>query len=523
MRCAIYARVSTDRQRERQTIDSQLRLLPEYAQREKWDVVETYKDDGKSGEDVIGRPGFTKLLEDAEQGLIDVVLVIDLDRITRSRKSAEGALIFDQLREYGVKLATPAQGVIDLDDEDQDLLVQIKREVAKWEKRKIVRRMMRGKREAAKQGKRVPGLDPYGYRWAKNDADARGGSYEIVADEARVVRIIYERAIDGLGISMIAWHLNSAGERTRNMKRGSRPNGGSGEWSTSTVGKLLHSTTYKGEFRVFENHPEIAPIAVPAIIDSDTWARAQTAITQRKVEPHWKHDRTYLLAGHVRCGVCDHAMWVVNARPHRGGHKAYYRCSSSNGWRKMHLDGPCGNRHHRVDRVDDVVWARLVAVLRDPALLADACALGTKEEGVDWRAQADGARRKLTELEKLEGDTLKRHRRALISAGALDRELAEIARERVLAERNLKLAEQQLGDAGARRRLVRDIETQASLLLQGLDTATFERRRALVRLLLPYEHGCFVKLHKDGSIEVQGILPTPTGAVEMKLAVAKTG
>ena len=163
MKCAIYARVSTDRQRERHTIDSQLRLLPEHAQRQGWEIVHVYKDDGKSGETVDARPAFKKLLDDAAEKLFDAVLVIDLDRITRSRKSAEGAVIYDHFREHGIKLATPTQGLIDLDDEDQDLLVGIKRELAKWEKRKIVGRMMRGKREAAKKGKRFSCLDPYGY------------------------------------------------------------------------------------------------------------------------------------------------------------------------------------------------------------------------------------------------------------------------------------------------------------------------------------------------------------------------
>ena len=521
IRAAIYARVSTDRQRERHTIDSQLRLLPEHAAREGWDVVTVYQDDGRSGETVEGRPGFKRLMDDAAEHLFDVVLVIDLDRITRSRKSAEGAVIFDQLREYGVKLATPSQGTIDLEDEDQDLLVQIKREVAKWEKRKIVRRMMRGKREAARKGRRVPGPDPYGYRWAKNDADPRGGSYEIDPEEARVIRVMYEWAIDGLGISMIVWRLNSEGEMTRNMKRGNRPQGGPGEWSTSTVGKLLHSTTYKGEYRVFKNDTDIiAPVSVPPIVDADTWSRAQNAIKHRKSEPRWKHDRRYLLAGHVRCGICHYGMWVVNARPTGHHQHAYYRCSTSNNWRKMRLGEPCGNRSHRVDLVDGLVWTKLVEVLRDPGLLADACALGRKEEGVDWSAQADGARRKLVELEKLEGDALRRQRRGLLSSAACDRELEEIARERTLADRNLKLAEQQLGDAGSRRRLVKDMEDQGALLAKGLDRATFEERRALVGLLLPPEHGCFVKLHRDGSIEMQGILPTTTTAVEMKLVVA---
>ncbi len=521
LRCAIYPRVSTDRQRERHTIDSQLRILPEYAEKQGWTVLDPhrYKDDGRSGEDTVGRPGFTTLLEDAENGLIDVVLVIDLDRITRSRKSAEGAIIFDQLREFGVKLATPTQGIIDLDDEDQDLLVQIKREVAKWEKRKILRRMMRGKREAARKGRRPGSLDPYGLRWVKNEADPRGGQYvEVEAEAAVVKRIFHLAVVEGMGVNMIVWTLNTEGHRTRDMKRRSRPNGGPGLWATSTVGKILRSTTYKGEFVQFKKD-ERTSIPVPAIIDHETWSRAQAALKIRKPEARWKHDRQYLLSGLARCGVCGYAMWVVNARPMGHHQHAYYRCSSSNSWRKMKMDGPCGNVHHRVDLVDRQVWQKLIEVLGDATLLREACSFAEEPEGVDWAAQAAGARRLLAELEKHEGEVLRRHRRGQVSSAAFDRELGEIERERKVARRNLEMAESQLADAGARQRLVRDIEEQARKLASKLDGATFEQRRSIVRMLVPAEHGCFVKLLKDKGMEIQALLPMVDATVEMKLKV----
>jgi hypothetical protein len=67
--------------------------------------------------------------------------------------------------------------------------------------------------------------------------------------------------------------------------------------------------------------------------------------------------------------------------------------------------------------------------------------------------------------------------------------------------------------------LARDIEDHAALLAAGLDRAAFEQRRSLVRLLVATEHGCFVKLHNDGAIEIQGILPTATTVVEMRMMV----
>jgi hypothetical protein len=104
-----------------------------------------------------------------------------------------------------------------------------------------------------------------------------------------------------------------------------------------------------------------------------------------------------------------------------------------------------------VDTIDVAVWGKVAEVLRDPKLLAFACALGVEEPAVDWAAQVESARRKLGELEKLEGDVLRRQRHGLLSSAAGDRELGEIAGERRLAARNLQLAEHQLGGGAASR------------------------------------------------------------------------
>src|SRR4051812_2882280 len=93
MRCAIYCRVSSDRQREKHTIDSQIRILPEYAKSRGWDLVgQPYIDDGFSGETIEARPAFSRLLDDAAAGKFDVLLVIDDDRISRAKSDMTGAI-----------------------------------------------------------------------------------------------------------------------------------------------------------------------------------------------------------------------------------------------------------------------------------------------------------------------------------------------------------------------------------------------------------------------------------------------
>src|SRR5262249_32352255 len=155
------------------------------------------------------------LLDDAERGLFETVLVIDLDRITRSKKDSEGAYIYDKFRLHGIKIATPSNGIIDLDNEDQDLQVGMLRMFAKHEKRKLLRRTMRGKVQAAKDGKRYGCVDPYGYHWVADPQLKSGGSYQIRENEAAVVRRIYKLALDGMGVPMIGWTLENEGVRPR--------------------------------------------------------------------------------------------------------------------------------------------------------------------------------------------------------------------------------------------------------------------------------------------------------------------
>src|SRR5687768_4594614 len=81
-RLAIYARVSTDEQREGQTIDSQIAELERFAKEHDWRIVDIYKDEGWSGA-VMARPELDRLRDDSSKGFFDVVLINDVDRLAR--------------------------------------------------------------------------------------------------------------------------------------------------------------------------------------------------------------------------------------------------------------------------------------------------------------------------------------------------------------------------------------------------------------------------------------------------------
>lgn len=403
LRCAIYCRVSTAEQADRNTIASQLQLLPEHARKQGWQVIEPlYIDNGHSGTTIEGRPDFVRLLADVEAGLVDVVLVIDVDRLTRSEKSWDRALIFDTFRVNEVLLATPG-GVIDLQDDAQSLSADIIGSVAAFERRKINSRLARGKRTRTKEGVFRAGKDPYGYRWESK-------RYVVVDAEAVVVRRMYE-LVQIEGVNMLTWRLNEEGFTTRK----------GGRWRASSVRKILTRRTYYGDHIVFKGEG-LPPIPVPPIVSRDVWARVQQVMRDRKPVARSKHG-TPMLSGLLKCGICQRAMWLTYPRKGHGTH-AYYRCSSTNSWRKEHMTGPCGQRHHRQDVLEEAVWTAVCAELREAKPSAP---------GID----RDAVNRRIAELEAQARDAVARERRKLISREHCEEDLAKIANERIGLEAQL--------------------------------------------------------------------------------------
>src|SRR5256884_964002 len=185
---AIYARVSSDRQKENQTIASQTAALTEYAESHGYLVPAgwVFEDDGYSGASLI-RPGLEALRDLAAQGQIEAALVYSPDRL--SRKYAYQVVLGEEFARCGVSLIflkSPSGET----PEDQ-LLVQFQGMIAEYERAQIAERTRRGKRYKAKAGcANVLSGAPYGYRYVKKSEHSQGYS-EIVETQAEVVRKIF--------------------------------------------------------------------------------------------------------------------------------------------------------------------------------------------------------------------------------------------------------------------------------------------------------------------------------------------
>jgi len=382
---AIYARVSSDRQKENHTIASQTAALIEYAQTHGYSVPPEwiFQDEGYSGA-VLVRPGLESLRDLAAEGQIVAALIYSPDRL--SRKYAYQVLLSEELARCGVELVflkAPAGATA----EDQ-LLVQFQSMIAEYERAQIAERSRRGKRHMAQRGGvNVLSGAPYGYRYVKK-SDTSAAFYEVIEAEARVVRMVFKiYTQQGLSINAIARLLNKRQVATRT---------GKGRWERSTVWGMLRNPAYRGTacYGKTEARPrqritrplrqrktwpsrdsagherprqEWIEILVPALVSEEIFALAQEQLEKNKRHAPRRTIEPTLLQGILVCEQCGYGLYRASARTSKRK-LHYYRCLGSDGYRR--LRGPvCTNRPIRQDYLDGFVWNEIIRLLEDPALI----------------------------------------------------------------------------------------------------------------------------------------------------------
>jgi site-specific DNA recombinase len=382
---AIYTRVSSDRQKEDHTIESQVVTLKEHASQRELIVPEewVFKDEGCSGA-VLVRPGLERLRDLASEGQIETVLVYSPDRL--SRKYAYQVLLIEEFARHGVEvefLNSPKAHT-----PEEHLLVQFQGMIAEYERAQIAERTRRGKRHRAKEGSvNVLSGAPYGYRYVKK-TETTAAFYEVIEAEAAVVREVYRRYTEETqSIGAIVRWLNETGVPTR---KGISP------WERTTVWAMLRNPAYRG--MACFGKTELAPrqkvtralrqrggysprasanrerpktewleIPVPALVSEDAFALAQEQLeknrrcaTKRTIEPS-------LLQSMLACQDCGYAYYRTSTRS-TSRKIYYYRCLGSDDWR--YPEGRrCQNRPIRQDYLDETVWDHVVHLLEDPSLI----------------------------------------------------------------------------------------------------------------------------------------------------------
>jgi site-specific DNA recombinase len=379
-RAAIYARVSTDMQRDNFSIPSQIAECLNYAQLKGYSVVgdryvnrengfdapsgngsiPAFVDDYSSRE--LSRPSIDAALDYLETIGFDVLVVHAIDRLARDpfiRQTLEREFIKRGARvEYalGNYEETP----------EGEVRKDLDATFAKWENARRVERSTRGKRRKAENGKFVGGRTPYGYML---DIDAYGG-LEVNKKQAEVVQNIFDLYVDKrYSIGAITDFMNQSKVKTYT---------GSGRWHKSTIRSILENTVYIGtayynKFKTYSNsnrterdRGEWIEIKVHPIIDQETFDLAQSLLEENREALRKKPTHNYLLSGMVRCAECE--------RPYRANfRKARPESNRSAARSYRHIRGEegCFNREMAAHRLEPLVWNKVVEFLRNPETIRE--------------------------------------------------------------------------------------------------------------------------------------------------------
>jgi site-specific DNA recombinase len=519
---AIYARVSSEQQREAQTIASQTAALIEFARTHELEVPKAwvFEDAGYSGA-TLERPGLERVRDLAAEGQIQAVLVYAPDRL--SRKYAYQILLIEELARHGVEtlfVKAPQSATA----EDQ-LLVQFQGMIAEYERARMLERSRRGKRHRARAGEvSVLSGAPYGYRYIRKSEDALA-SYAVIEVEACVVQQVYERyTVAGLSIGAITRWLNAQGIATR--KHGAR-------WERSTVWAMLRNPAYRGAAcfgktrlaarrrvtrtlrlrggaakrnSASQERPraEWIEIAVPALVSEESFARAQELLEQNKVHARRRTIEPSLVQGLVSCRKCGYALSRTSTRSSaRKIH--YYRCIGSDAWRR--LGGPlCDNRPVRQDLLDRIVWAEVIRLLEDPTLIQQELdrRLAAARASDPTKQREQTLHRELARVGKSIERLLNAYQEGLLSLEQL-RERMPALRQRELAVRTeLQSIAEQTHERAAYLRLADTLSAFLARLRSAADTLEVSERQRIVRLVVKEV------LVGDDTILIRHCIPIPS-------------
>src|ERR687885_58399 len=386
---ASYARVSSEQQAEANTVASQIAALHARVAEDglALPAERQFVDEGYSGATLI-RPALERLRDLIAAGGVDRLYVHSPDRL--ARKYAYQVLLIDEFQRAGVE-------VVFLNRElgrtpEDELLLQVQGMVAEYERAKILERSRRGKRHAARSGEvSVLSTAPYGYLYIRKQDGGGEGRFEILLEEARVVRQVFAWVgRDRLSIGEVVRRLNQTGERTRTGKT---------VWDRTTVWGMLKNPAYMGQAafgktqvgplqprlraqrggslqprRAYSTsdvpREEWISVPVPALVSEEVFAAVQAQLEEnRQRARQGQRGARYLLQGLVLCQHCGYAFYgkPVSSSAAKGRVRdyAYYRCIGTDAYR-FGGERVCQNGQVRTDLLDVTVWQGGGALLEDP-------------------------------------------------------------------------------------------------------------------------------------------------------------
>ncbi len=483
LRAVVYARVSSGKQRDQKTIDSQLHEVPKYITSQGWVLAaaaETYVDDGKTAKagHLDARRGFQRLLSDAEEGLFDVVVAVDDDRFTRSEDLLERLEIYGRFKRAGVKLAFSDSGqIIDTSSSTDELLAMIGGWVSAQENAKRRDRIVRGKQKAIRNNKKPAGPTPFGLLY-----DRELGEFRFDDAVVSLVREIYDRVESGTPCSQIAADFDVRGIPTGSPNVKTRRNSAK-RWTRERVWKIATNAVYRGQWVVDKKRNQ--SIVVPSIVSDQQWHAAQGRLASwnRRGLDRTKH--VYLCQKIAVCSICG-AKIGISTHSDKRKRRGYYVCT-----RRRRPDpgaARCTLPMRRIEDVDARVWAAVTQLLSTPEQVERALERQRRqagEDGRDWLGDIKGYERRLTQSTTAEASILARFSAGRISEAAMDKYLVAAAKEQAMLRRQIETAERGHASSTAVVSDMTAVLATVETLRSRLTDATKEVRRDIVGALVP--------------------------------------
>lgn len=312
IRCAIYVRISLDREGAGLGVERQEKECRELCARKGWHVVEVYVDNDVSATSGKPRPEWVRLIDDIKSGRVNAIAVWHVDRMTRKPRELED--VIDLAEKLGVQLGT-VTGEIDLSTPTGKLVARMLGAAARHEaEHKGERQRAQRAQYAANGNPNKGGARPFGY------ADDRISS---VPREAEAIRDAARRVLAGETLRSIAEDWNSRDEPIT-TSRGKL-------WTGSMIRQMLMSARISGRREIGGSHGKLGEIvndsAWDAIITPKQSDRLRTMLTNSSRQSHTRSmTRRHLLSGLLSCGKCGAKLVALDAKSMRAG--AMYRCPS---------------------------------------------------------------------------------------------------------------------------------------------------------------------------------------------------
>jgi len=340
-RVAAYARVSTDFEEQQTSYEAQMDYYTRHIQsNENWQFVNVYSDEGISATSTKGRDGFNKMITDAMDGKIDLIITKSVSRFARN--TVDTLTTVRKLKDKGVEVYFQKEGIYTLDSKGE-LLITIMSSLAQEESRSISENVTWGMRKRFADGKvSLPYKHFLGYKKGEN------GLPEIVEREAETVRLIYRMFLEGKTAGAIARHLIDIGVPTPTGKQ---------SWNPATVKNILKSEKYKGSAILQKtyttdfltkkkkvNEGEIQQFYVenshPAIVSPEVYDMVQYEFQKRKSAKGYMTGHSPF-SGRIVCGQCGgfygSKVWHSNSKYRRVIWQCNHKFTNQEKCRTPHL------------------------------------------------------------------------------------------------------------------------------------------------------------------------------------------